>query len=479
MRRGFPGLSCWIAVLHWRKASPANGCRSAWWRPISSAAGCINFDRYADVERILSRTLQSLPADFDDPIKHVVSCKLATALAAQGKIEESQRLFDQAIDASRDDAAILADCLYYRAQLARNSSDAAGALELSKQALRYFDAAGRVEPKARAVMRAEWALALSANGQPAAADREFAGAMRELELAGRGSSTEAATMHNNWGLVLSSSGQPRAALSHYDRAVAIARTLAPDAEPSSTQVANQARILSTLGRYRRRARSTKWSSRRRARHSYVEDQVSALLGLARIAFLTDDLQGSQRLIDEASAARSPEGGVLEGGVADTDLEITQARLWQRMGRNDEARAVFTKMLDQLAASGSRGSLAASLLVFRGQTFAAQNRSAEALADAKQALPDRTRRTRRSAVFVLDRSGLAGACEVSTSGRAACRGASVGGQCARESRGYAGRRSPVDQGRARARRGAREISYRKLADSRANHAGPLKPICTDS
>ena len=67
---------------------------------------------------------------------------------------------------------------------------------------------------------------------------------------------------------------------------------------------------------------------------------------------------------------------------DTDLQITQARLWQRMGRNDEARAVFTKMLDQLASSGTRGSLAASLLVFRGQTFAAQNRTAEALADAE-------------------------------------------------------------------------------------------------
>ena len=57
-----------------------------------------------------------------------------------------------------------------------------------------------------------------------------------------------------------------------------------------------------------------------------------------------------------------------------------------MGRNDAARAVFTKMLDQLAASGSQGSLAASLLLFRAQTFTAQNRSAEALADARQALP---------------------------------------------------------------------------------------------
>jgi eukaryotic-like serine/threonine-protein kinase len=346
----------------------------------------INFDRYADVERILNRTLQSLPADFDDPIRHVVSCKLATALAAQGKLDESTRLFDQAIDASRDDPAILADCLYYRAQMARNSSDAAGALELSKQALRYFDAAGRVEPKARAVMRAEWALALSANGQPAAADREFAGAMRELQLAGRGNSTEAATMHNNWGLVLSSSGQPRAALSHYDRAVAIARTLAPDAEPSSTQVANQARILSTLGRYQEAREKYEVVLAQARRHSYVEDQISALLGLARIAFLTDDLQRSQRLIDEANAARSPAGGVLEGGVVDTDLQITQARLWQRMGRNDEARAVFTKMLNELAESGNRGSLTASLLLFRAQTFTAQNRSAEALADAKQALP---------------------------------------------------------------------------------------------
>jgi hypothetical protein len=40
----------------------------------------------------------------------------------------------------------------------------------------------------------------------------------------------------------------------------------------------------------------------------------------------------------------------------------------------------------LAESGNRGSLAASLLLFRAQTFTAQNRSAEALADAKRALP---------------------------------------------------------------------------------------------
>ena len=78
--------------------------------------------------------------------------------------------------------------------------------------------------------------------------------------------------------------------------------------------------------------------------------------------------------------------MLEGGVVDTDLQITQARLWQRLGRHDEARAVFTKMLDQLAASGNRGSLTASLLMFRAQTLAAQNSSAAALADAEQALP---------------------------------------------------------------------------------------------
>jgi tetratricopeptide (TPR) repeat protein len=168
--------------------------------------------------------------------------------------------------------------------------------------------------------------------------------------------------------------------------VAIAGALAPDAEPSSTQVANQARILSSLGRYQEARAKYEVVLAQARRHSYVEDQISALLGLARIAFLTDDLQRSQRLIDEAGAARSPEGGVLEGGVVDTDLQITQARLWQRMGRNDEARAVFTKMLDQLAASGNRGSLAASLLLFRAQTLSAQNRSAEALADAEQALP---------------------------------------------------------------------------------------------
>jgi len=154
----------------------------------------------------------------------------------------------------------------------------------------------------------------------------------------------------------------------------------------TTQLANLARMLSALGRYPEAREKYELVLVQARRQSYIEDQVSALLGLARIAFLTDDLQRSQRLIDEASAARSREGGVIEGGVVDTDLQITQARLWLRTGRNDEARAVFTKMLDQLAATGSRGSLAASLLVFRSQTFAAQNRIAEALADAQQALP---------------------------------------------------------------------------------------------
>src|SRR5688572_16521659 len=346
----------------------------------------LNFDRYADVERILNRTLQTLPVDFDDPIKHVVSCKLATAFAAQGKLQESTRLFDQAIDASQDDPAILADCLHYRAQLARNSNDARGALQFSTQALQNFDAAGRIEPKARAVMRSERALALSANGQPAAADREFAAAVRELELAGRGNSTEASTMYNNWGLVLASSGNPRGALSRYERALAIGRTLAPDAEPSSTQVANQARSLTSLGRYQEARASLEVALAQARRHSYVEDQISALVGLARVAFLTEDLQRSQRLIDEAVATVSRDGGVLEGSVVDADLRITQARLWQRVGRNDEARAVFTEELDRLAASGTRSGLTVSLLTFRSQTLAAQNRSAEALADAKQALP---------------------------------------------------------------------------------------------
>ena len=151
----------------------------------------------------------------------------------------------------------------------------------------------------------------------------------------------------------------------------------------------------------------------------------------------------------------------------------------RLAHSSGIRSVFTKMLNELAASGNQGSLAASLLLFRAQTFTAQNRSAEALADARQALPvARAAQGDHPYSHWTGQVWLALAKYQHQGGRT-CRGTSVGSECARESRGDAERRSPFDQGRARARSGARESGYRKLADSRANHAGPLKPICTDS
>ena len=80
------------------------------------------------------------------------------------------------------------------------------------------------------------------------------------------------------------------------------------------------------------------------------------MGLARIAFLTDDLQRSQRLIDEASAARSPAGGVMEGGVVDKDLQIT-GQVWLALakyqhqgGGHAEARVSVASALANLEAT---------------------------------------------------------------------------------------------------------------------------------
>jgi tetratricopeptide (TPR) repeat protein len=268
--------------------------------------------------------------------------------------------------------------------VARINSDGRVALEFARAGLRHFQASGRAVPRAHALFRVEVAAALSQNGWPAEAEREFNAALRLFEAAHRSESADAITLHNIWGLAAMDTGNPRSGLEHLDRSIAIARRLTPDKEISGSLVFNRALALRALARYGEARKAFLEVLDQAVAQGDAENEQFALQGLAVTAARAGDLGEAQRRLAAATAVI--ERGNTSGSAHYSVMHrSTQGIVWQQMGMHAQARAAITSVLDYLTERGMRQGNLSQLLVIRSESFARDGEAVLALADAEEAL----------------------------------------------------------------------------------------------
>jgi serine/threonine-protein kinase len=344
----------------------------------------IGLERFDVAERVLQRTLASLPPGFDRSIRNTLLCKHGLALAALSRVDDGKRLLTEALATSEGDDATMADCLLSRAMVARVDGDNRAALEFIQRGLKHLNASGRTVPRARALFQGELGFALALNGRPAEADREFAASVRLFEAAQRGESADAMTVRNNWALSLMDSGNPRAALLQLERAIAIARRLSPDAEIPGSLLSNKALGLRAMARYdeARQAYLTLLAQARKTGDS--ENQLFALDGLAVVAARAGDLPEAERRLAEAGALMAHDRG-LAGGQYRLLHQTAQGVVWKQAARPAQARSAITNVINELVKKGAPPGNMSQLLVIRSDLYAKEGHEPEALDDAMEAL----------------------------------------------------------------------------------------------
>ncbi len=344
----------------------------------------MSFARYPRAEELLKRTLNALPTGFDPSMTHALACKRAEALAELGRLDEGLRILTAAIDAGAGDDSTMARCLETRARMARNNGDPTAALRFVREAMRHFDASGRSEPSAKALLQAELAFALLENGRPGEADRQFSAAAQTFQSAGRGDSRDAVTVYNNWGIALLSAGDPRAALAQFDHAMATVKRVSPNGEVPEYLLANRALSVYSLARFDQAREAYNTVLKQARLGGRPADQLFALNGLAAIQQRVGDVSAAQRLLDEGAALLAG-GQVSPNSNASTAHLTIQSRVWQSEGRLADARRAATEVLDLFAKDGVKVGAVAGMLILRSELLAAEGRAADALADAEQAL----------------------------------------------------------------------------------------------
>lgn len=342
-----------------------------------------SYGAYDRAERLLTRTLDAMPRDFDAAKLAILRCKRATARANLGQSRAALEEIDTAIAALKEDPGAASQCLQRRSYVTRSLNDAAGTLRDIQEAIERFNALGGKSSVRRALLTADLAYALSLNGKTAQAHQEFESAAALFAMAGRAESGPAVAMYNNWAVALLSAGDPRAALRQVERAKQISRRRSPTGDLPIYVQYNLAQALRALGRseealsaYEHGARIARTQRDRNLEARSLIGQALALRELGRI-------DEAQQHVDQARAQVRSVSLPADNPTA-LHLDIAQALIWQSQGKLREADSALEGVQRDFAKPGLSIGTHASLSISRAEIAIAEGRLAQAAALADQA-----------------------------------------------------------------------------------------------
>jgi tetratricopeptide (TPR) repeat protein len=344
----------------------------------------ISMNQFDKAEKLLTRTIDSLPADRHFLSTSSLTCARASAWAQLGRNDEAIAVLTREIERNRNDAARITFCLQVRAEIARASGDTKGALAYNLQALRRFDEAGLRSLRDKAVLLAQIGAAYSLNNTPDQAHAYFGQSFRLFEQTGRADSLDAGAVLNNWGTVVFDAGDPLRARALFERAIAVKQRRSPTDEPPEYATANIAYVLRTLARYPEATAAYDTLQRLGERSGNVSSEAYALVGKARIATLLRHFDQAQDFLNVA-AAKILEGRMPAGDPAVRGLKVAQGQVWAAQGRLTDAAAILTEALDSYAKLGCCSGTRSQALIARAGVATANHQLGAALDDAQQAL----------------------------------------------------------------------------------------------
>jgi len=203
---------------------------------------------YRDAEAVLTRTIESLPAD-KPLIGATLKCRRAKLWDELANRENAIEMLDAqiALALADGDDAIAYRCLVDRAAVASTNADAHGALAFAQRAQHHYRLSGVDSVFDETAILVSIGGAYGVIGQFADAHEKYAESLHLFELAGRGRSRAAASLRDDWATIWMNAGNPRRALEELDRAWEILVELSPTAQNSDERIARRGRIFAQLG----------------------------------------------------------------------------------------------------------------------------------------------------------------------------------------------------------------------------------------
>ena len=344
----------------------------------------MTFDQADKAEKLLTRTIDALPADARTLATSSLVCTRAAAWAQLGRMDEAIAAATAEIERSSSDAATASYCLQTRAELAIGVNDAKGALTYALEALRRYDAAGQRSSRDKSVLLADTGYAYSLNGKADQAQTYYQQSFELLQRTGHADSHDAAAVLNNWGIAMIEIGNPLQALKLFDQAVAITRRRSPVGDPDLNSVANLAAALRMLARYPEAAAAYDTQLRTARLDGSLAGEAYALVGGARVATQLGNFDQAHQFLD-AAAAKTREGKVPAGSPGSLMQKLALGQLCAAEGRSADAAAMLTDAIDSYEKLGCCHAAKALALISRAQIALADRHFDPAAADAMSAL----------------------------------------------------------------------------------------------
>jgi eukaryotic-like serine/threonine-protein kinase len=344
----------------------------------------INNDRLEPALQLLSRTIDTLPAEVDPALRSTLRCQRAAARVGLGQPAPALQELDEVIAASAHDAETSWYCLQRRTSAAILLNDAVGALRYAQESLRQFERSGNGSPLRRAHLVANAAFAEMLNGRPAKADDHYREAVALLEKAGRADSSLAVSVYNDWAIALWNAGDPRAALNELDRAINITISRSPLGEELTSHYGNRAHTLRALGRFDEALVAFERMQLLANRDKNPSYEAYALAGEAVVAAQIGKVSQARQFLQQGRAVQQQSALPPDGG-ASLWLHIAQALLFKAEGQLTEADQSLSEVQAQYVRLQTKTGVVAETSINRAEIEILLGRFDDAQVQAQQAL----------------------------------------------------------------------------------------------
>lgn len=297
---------------------------------------------YRDAEMLLTRTLDSLPAD-QPLLGAALRCRRARLWDELGTQEDAIAILDEQIRIADSDDAIASRCLLDRSAVASTNADAHGALRFALEARRRYELAGVESILDRANLLIAAGGAYGVIGDFAESHAQYAETLRLFDQAGRGRSRAAGNLHDDWATIWMNAGNPRRALEEIDHGWEILKTLSPSAKESDYRLARRARILTQLGDFPGALVEFEAAEELAQSRGNLANLATVYIGKADALTQSGRLRAAEHELNAASAV------ITRANLSATNLvtvryRMTRAEWLASRGDSRAARETFTDAL---------------------------------------------------------------------------------------------------------------------------------------
>jgi eukaryotic-like serine/threonine-protein kinase len=199
-------------------------------------------------EPLLRNALDLVKSSPDADLRRKVSCDLGATMGMMHNDTVATRMIQNVVFDHDTSPAQAGECLAYLTDIL-DDSDAAAAVRYGELALRRLRADPHPSPFLEASILASLADAERSSGHSEIAARDFRQALDYFERAGRGRGTDAIVVRNNFAVLSDATGNPKRSLELYDETLKISAQNDPSAPATTGIVGNRARALEVIGRY--------------------------------------------------------------------------------------------------------------------------------------------------------------------------------------------------------------------------------------